>query len=78
MENPTYKQAYRIFESMGFGVTTVNMDKSGMDVQKLQESRGPDRLRDAFPSVSAGRGHAHEAADGAAGVGRRRGQPVHH
>ena len=39
MENPTYKQAYRIFESMGFGVTTVNMDKSGMDVQKLQESR---------------------------------------
>ena len=24
---------------MGFGVTTVNMDKSGMDVQKLQESR---------------------------------------
>lgn len=39
MENPTYKQAYRIFESLGFGVTTVNMDKSGMDVQKLQESR---------------------------------------
>lgn len=39
MENPTYKQAYRMFENIGFGVTTVNMDRSGMDVEKLRESR---------------------------------------
>ena len=39
MENPTYKQAYRMFEGLGFSVTTVNMDKNGMDVEKLKESR---------------------------------------
>lgn len=39
MENPTYKQAYRMFEGLGFGVTTVNMDRNGMDVGKLRESR---------------------------------------
>ena len=31
MENPTYKQAYRVFCSLGYSVTPVEMDGKGMD-----------------------------------------------
>lgn len=38
MENPTYKQAYRCFVSLGHKVVPIPLDKSGMNVEKLQES----------------------------------------
>ena len=37
-ENPTYKQAYRLFEKMSYQVTTVDMDKYGMNVEELRKS----------------------------------------
>ena len=37
-ENPTYRQAYRLFENLSFDVCTVDMDRRGMDVEKLRES----------------------------------------
>lgn len=36
-ENPTYKQAYRLFKNLSYDVYTVDMDKSGMEVSKLSE-----------------------------------------
>lgn len=38
MENPTYRQAYRVFTSLGYEVEPVPMDQSGMEVEKLSES----------------------------------------
>lgn len=36
-ENPTYKQAYRLFKNLSYDVYTVDMDKSGMEVSKLSD-----------------------------------------
>lgn len=36
MENPTYKQAYRVLYSLGYQVVPVRMDQSGMDVALLE------------------------------------------
>ena len=38
MENPTYKQAYRVFCSLGYQVCPVEMDQSGMNPQLLEQS----------------------------------------
>lgn len=38
MENPTYKQAYRVFDSLGYPVCPVEMDQFGMDPEMLEES----------------------------------------
>ncbi len=38
MENPTYKQAYRVFHSLGYEVCPVEMDANGMDPSILAES----------------------------------------
>lgn len=38
MENPTYKQAYRVFHSLGYSVCPVEMDNSGMNPALLCES----------------------------------------
>ncbi len=38
MENPTYRQAYRVFESLGHEVVPVSMDESGMNVSELGRS----------------------------------------
>lgn len=38
MENPTYKQAYRVFDSLGYEVCPVEMDGFGMDPKRLGES----------------------------------------
>ena len=38
MENPTYKQAYRVFNGMGYPVAPVEMDRYGMDVAQLEKS----------------------------------------
>ena len=36
MENPTYKQAYRVLAGMGHEIYPVDMDKSGMKVSELK------------------------------------------
>lgn len=38
MENPTYKQAYRVLGGEGWRVIPVDMDRCGMDVKRLQAS----------------------------------------
>lgn len=38
MENPTYKQAYRVFDSLGYHVVPVEMDQAGMNVGLLSDS----------------------------------------
>ncbi len=38
MENPTYKQAYRVFCSLGYQVCPVEMDAYGMDPRLLEQS----------------------------------------
>ena len=38
MENPTYKQAYRVFHSLGYEVCPVEMDANGMEPSILSES----------------------------------------
>lgn len=38
MENPTYKQAYRVLCSAGYPVCPVAMDGSGMDPERLEET----------------------------------------
>lgn len=38
MENPTYKQAYRVLTGEGYRVVPVGMDRYGMDMEKLQAS----------------------------------------
>ena len=37
-ETPTYKQAYRLFEKLSYEVTTVDMDKYGMQIEGLRQS----------------------------------------
>lgn len=39
MENPTYKRAYRIFESFAYHISPVAMDDSGMSVEGLRQSK---------------------------------------
>lgn len=38
LENPTYRQAYRLFERLSYDVCTVEMDSKGMDVSELERS----------------------------------------
>lgn len=38
MENPTYKQTYRILKSLGEEVVPVELDKNGMNVESLNKS----------------------------------------
>ncbi len=38
MENPTYKQAYRVLESLKYQVVPVAMDQSGINVKLLEKS----------------------------------------
>lgn len=37
-ENPTYKQAYRVFENLSYDITTVDMDKYGMRIDELHKT----------------------------------------
>jgi GntR family transcriptional regulator/MocR family aminotransferase len=41
MENPTYKQAYRVFDSLGYDVVPVDMDGFGI-IPELLEQSGAD------------------------------------
>ncbi|MEG2839590.1 MAG: PLP-dependent aminotransferase family protein [Lachnospiraceae bacterium] len=36
-ENPTYRQAYKLFQNLSYEVFAVDMDKNGMEVSKLRE-----------------------------------------
>ena len=38
LENPTYGQAYRLFERLSYEVCTVDMDQSGMRIDELEKS----------------------------------------
>ena len=38
MENPTYRQAYRVFKGLGHEVVPVSMDEYGMKVEELAKS----------------------------------------
>lgn len=38
LENPTYKQAYRLFKNLSYEVCTVDMDSKGMEIGKLTDS----------------------------------------
>lgn len=38
MENPTYKQSYRIFRSFAYTIATVDMDECGMRADKLEQA----------------------------------------
>lgn len=48
MEEPTYKRAYRIFQSFAYEIEAVPMDRSGMDVEKLKQTRA--RVAYVMPS----------------------------
>ncbi|RHR29534.1 PLP-dependent aminotransferase family protein [Clostridium sp. AF19-22AC] len=39
LENPTYKQAYRLFKNLSYEVCTVDMDEKGMEIAKLTASQ---------------------------------------
>lgn len=39
MENPTYRQAYLVFESLGYDMIPVEMDRYGMSVELLEDSK---------------------------------------
>lgn len=39
LENPTYKQAYRLFKNLSYEVCTVDMDSKGMEITKLTDSK---------------------------------------
>ncbi len=38
MENPTYRQAYRVLSSLGYAVEPVEMDRYGMNAELLEKS----------------------------------------
>lgn len=42
MENPTYRQAYRVFVSQGYMVAPVEMDRAGMSVIDLRKKKKPN------------------------------------
>lgn len=39
MENPSYKRAYRIFQSFAYPIALLPMDESGIQMEKLKESK---------------------------------------
>ena len=64
-ENPTYRQAYRMFERLGYPVCTVDMDKYGMEASILQEDGCGYCLCHAVPPVSPWNCYADQAENGA-------------
>lgn len=38
MENPTYKQAYRIFSGLHYEITPINLDTSGISISHLKQT----------------------------------------
>ena len=48
MEDPTYKRAYRIFQSFAYEIQAIPVDEYGMDVEKLRETKA--RVAYVMPS----------------------------
>lgn len=48
LENPTYKQAFRVFESLGHPIFPVSMDEWGMKVKELEKTQA--RIAYVMPS----------------------------
>lgn len=48
MEEPTYKRAYRVFQSFAYEIQAIPMDESGMDVERLRETKA--RIAYVMPS----------------------------
>ena len=48
MEEPTYRRAYRVFESFAYGSEAIPMDENGMDVGKLRRTHA--RVAYVMPS----------------------------
>ena len=48
MENPTYKRAYRIFQSFAYHIVTIDMDNKGMRADRLEGQ--PVRVAYVMPS----------------------------
>ena len=48
MEEPTYKRAYRVFQSFAYEIEAIPMDENGMDVEKLRNTRA--RVAYVMPS----------------------------
>lgn len=38
MENPTYKRAYRVFQSFAYEIHPISMDESGMNMEELRKT----------------------------------------
>lgn len=48
MENPTYKRAYRVFQSFAYEIKSIPVDENGMDVEKLRSTNA--RVAYVMPS----------------------------
>ncbi len=48
MEEPTYKRAYKVFQSFAYEIEAIPMDGSGMNVEKLRETKA--RVAYVMPS----------------------------
>lgn len=48
MEDPTYKRAYRVFQSFAYEIEAIPMDDNGMDVAKLRQTKA--RVAYVMPS----------------------------
>ncbi|MDO4463501.1 MAG: PLP-dependent aminotransferase family protein [Bacillota bacterium] len=48
MEEPTYKRAYKIFQSFAYEIEAVPVDRNGMDVKKLKQTKA--RVAYVMPS----------------------------
>ena len=70
MENPTYKQAYRVLRGVGYSVVPVEMDRYGMNVDRLSHSGAQVAYIMPSHQISHRDRHAHQTADGAACLGR--------
>ena len=75
LENPTYRQAYRVLKSLGHLVVPVKLDRYGMDVLDLDRANS-GCLCNAVPSVSHRDRHACKAQTGAFKLGLQRRKQV--
>lgn len=48
MEDPTYKRAYRVFQSFAYEIESIPMDENGMNVERLRETKA--RVAYVMPS----------------------------
>lgn len=71
MENPTYRQAYRVLSGVGHKVLPVGIDKNGFCVKELEGAGCTGSLCDAVPPVPDRNRNAGEKKTGAPFLGGR-------